>query len=216
MKKRILRVLLATTIVVSLIGCGAKEEVVSKDTTEEVVEEIAETEVEETIEEVVAEPVAVEITMDNWEEYFVLEAAYDLFENSFGEYDNIHLGKAFCLRQEYAEKFVTDSEEYKSKVGFELQYTTEHRKVTIDPVSGTYEIGEETYFTDAEITDTDEQPLTDYRNISTSGIVRSYGENIASVFLDNRVLTTNDYGDLNYVWKDCEVLRAEGTLYLYE
>lgn len=215
MKKKILSVFLATTIVMSLIGCGTKEETSNTTNVEEEVENVAEQKVEEVVEEVV-EPVAVEITMDNWEEYFVLEDAYDLFENSFGEYDNIHLGKAFCLRQEYAEKFVTDSEEYKSKVGFELQYTTEHRKVTIDPVSGTYEIGEETYFTDAEITDTDEQPLTDYRNISTSGIVRSYGENIASVFLDNRVLTTNDYGDLNYVWKDCEVLRAEGTLYLYE
>jgi len=85
-------------------------------------------------------PIVVEITMDNWQEYFELREVEDVQENTFGEAEYRQPGYAVFLKDEYVERLVTD---YNAKpIGFELQYDECMYMITGDFLSGEYELTE--------------------------------------------------------------------------
>lgn len=209
MKKRILSMLFATTMLISLVGCGTTEENPSNAPTEETADKKTD--------KFVTEVETVEITIDNWQEYFEVKEAYMLFKNGFDEYDQIHMGYAITLKNEYLDKIVTDKADYPTKGTFEVKHNCEFRNVMIDKTKGTFEIGEEIYLEDiseGRIGETRVISINDYRNSILEG-QNSFKTDVAAIYCDG---TTHEYQgiELKTIYKDIETIRAEGVLYFYE
>ena len=209
MRIKILHILLATTMFSSLVGCGITEDKQSNAPTEETVDE--------KVEEIVTEPVTIEITIDNWKEYFEVKEASMLFKNGFDEYDQIHLGYAITLKSEYLDKIITDKANYPTKATFEVKHNCEFRNVILDKTKGTYEIGNEIYLEDiaeGRVGETRVISINDYRSSNIDG-QNSFKNDVAAMYCDG---TTNEYQGmkLKTIYKDIEIIRAEGMLYLYE
>ena len=208
MKKKILSVFLATTIVMSLIGCGTKKETSKATNVEEVVENVAEQKVEEVAEETVVEPVAVEITMDNWQDYFQIEQATAQYKNDKDEYEYVFFGFQITMKPEFTTK--TDSN---NEVKFTVSFKNEVTNVIVDSITGDYEITEEC----ENIPDlaVGEEVVTYKLNSPDdfpSNIVScSYMEKFAAGYYN-----MFQYNGMVPIVKDYDVIDVEGTIYLYE
>ena len=93
MKKNLV-LILATLMCISLCACGGSESV-SGDNTDKKTEEKE-----------------IEITMDNWQEYFEIKEdiiGTQIEKNAFDEIEkiNIDYDVIFCLKEEYADKFIS-------------------------------------------------------------------------------------------------------------
>lgn len=104
MKKKLV-LLLATLMCISLCACGGSEGT-SGDNTNTQKEEsggLFKTKKE------------IEITLDNWQEYFEIKPVlkdFDFEKNAFDEIEDLEIeygdaGTAFCLKEEYVDKFVS-------------------------------------------------------------------------------------------------------------
>ena len=104
MKKKLV-LLLATLMCVSLCACGGNETSSGNNTDTKTEENggLFKTKKE------------IEITMDNWQEYFEIKAVlndFDFEKNAFDEIEDLEIeygdaGTAFCLKEEYVDKFVS-------------------------------------------------------------------------------------------------------------
>ena len=143
MKK--ITIILTLVLCLSLAGCIFDGTPDSGTAAEPTAESLQETETaapsEETtkVPETTAEPAPettaepekdVEITMDNWEQYFEVRTAADPYVNENGETEDWSFGCGIFLRPEYVSRFES------GEVNFEISYATEGRLFSVDPESG--------------------------------------------------------------------------------
>ena len=86
----------------------------------------------------------IDITMDNWQDYFEVEYSMSFDENEFGEYTNSDISAYFVLKDEYRGRFsdILFCESYEEKViesgAVEFAYEYGKKSITFDPVEKTY------------------------------------------------------------------------------
>ena len=78
----------------------------------------------------------VELTLDNWKDYFELTVIEHYETNGFGEVERLEIRQELVVKQEYAEDVVCDN------VVFELNPTAERIQVTLDAANQSYTLGE--------------------------------------------------------------------------
>ena len=142
----------------------------------------------------------VEITGDNWQEYFEIKEAVEASENAFGEIDQFRSNTSLRLKDTYGAVNAT-----LSSGGVEYKYIHTCQDITVDLENMTYE------------------PVGSVRNTSDSGSTTELGNNTA--FNDARYYGASIggfvAGDLDKsltdtVWRpvDIEIVRIQATLYL--
>ena len=82
-------------------------------------------------------PDVIEITMDNYLEYFELRETIELYTNEFGEVENFYFGHGLFLKEEYIGRLAS-----LQNVSFELEADQEFRTAELDEVTGAYTLGE--------------------------------------------------------------------------
>lgn len=85
------------------------------------------------LETVPPDPVAVEITMENWEEYFELRSTEQVYLNDSCSVINRVFGYGVFLKEEYADRLAEGSD-----VSFELEYDVVWRRVMGDLTGDSY------------------------------------------------------------------------------
>lgn len=117
---------------------------VSIDNTSDI-EDVAEEEVfeeeeleEEELEEEEPEVEAIEITLDNWQDYFEMREYHEFEENGFGEIDGVYIGYYLVSK----DGIICDTD--KSDVTFEYTCNDEEKSYTVDCENKTIIYGETT------------------------------------------------------------------------
>ena len=82
-------------------------------------------------------PEVIELTMDNWQEYFELRECFDLYTNNFGEMENFNIGYGLFLKEEYISRLENITE-----VSFEIEADRALYAVNVDEATGDYTLGE--------------------------------------------------------------------------
>ena len=132
--KRLVAVLAAAAVMVSCIGCGSKKEKV--DLPSEAGTEGKTVEVSETSE--------VEITMENWQEYFEIRQSVSPVTNDFDEIESAYIGYALYLKDEFEGK-VFDAD-------IDIGYTKSNPRVcTVEYHADTQELIMGEPFTESEM-----------------------------------------------------------------
>ena len=141
------------------------------------------------------------ITIDNWDQYFeYVPSGYPVLYNSFNELTDMNMVGGLTLKDEY--QMVEGSG---TNVSFEIESNLETRSCTVDFTTGTFEYGEVTKQEAAllgnAVTTTS---YSEYSNVAVFG---------SGTRMDNREgnLSTQNVRIAGLV----QVLRAEGTLYIY-
>lgn len=82
-------------------------------------------------------PEIIELTMDNWAEYFELRECFNLYTNDFGEMQSFSIGYGLFLKEEYIDRLenITD-------VSFEVEADRALYPVNVDEATGEYTLGE--------------------------------------------------------------------------
>lgn len=145
---------------------------------------------------------AVDITIDNWQNYFELYAKNNFAKNAFGEFDMWHCDCYFVLKDGI--EVGTDN----NKVAFECKYTVDRVQYAIDLETQTVtygEILEPAFWTRQDVLGMGWESIYD---VSTFESVRVFGCNLhqstTSSNLEGEILKVNHF----------EILRIEGTLYI--
>ncbi len=125
--KRFVVLLLAAVMCLSLVACGGSNDTLTTDETEATVSKETEPKL-----------VSVEITLDNWQNYFELREYTKFIENGFGEIDDAETYWTLVSKDEYA----FDMEN--CDVTFEFTYDEEIVAATVDTDSKTVIYGEVT------------------------------------------------------------------------
>lgn len=82
----------------------------------------------------------VELTLDNWQEYFEVVETVDVYKNSFDEITEMSIRKYYLLKEEYG--YVNT---YFTKVAIEHTSQQVRQMITVDPENQTYTWGEVTH-----------------------------------------------------------------------
>jgi len=118
--------ILFLALVLALTACAVPETAPTEMINEETV--IPATEAAEQ-----KEPIALEITMDNWEEYFELRSTEQVYINDSCAVTNRVFGYGVFLKEEYADRLAEDSD-----VSFELEYSVVWRRIMGDLTGDSY------------------------------------------------------------------------------
>lgn len=169
--KKILALLLAAVMCLSLVACGGiggKTEVV-------------------------------ELTLDNWQDYFELTVVeyYDL--NAFGEVEKLELQQHLCVKEEYADHVDCEN------VAFEIQPTLQTVQITLNTADQSYTSGEVI----EEFMD-DSPEIVELFNYASKGFKRhGYGDIIYSAYIK-----PNGNDKFTYVptLEQLGVIRVTGTI----
>ena len=129
--KKLIALLLAAVMCLSLCACGSSEVETNTDDSQELDTEISQQDEEQTedtadaSEDVEAEPQeqTVEITLDNWQEYFEIRPnTYGALYDSFGEFERLdYVNWAMFLKNDVADK-VTELEDLAIEYSFRDGY----------------------------------------------------------------------------------------------
>lgn len=160
--KKILALLLAAVMCLSLVACGDSDENAAQiaeyesriaeleATIAELEAMLAERDAE--IERLLAEGESkepentepqyetVEITLDNWQDYFEIVEYMTYRENGFGEAESCYFRTELRLKEEYWSRLAADMMDDKGAVEFSYDYG--ERAATIDLANRTYSFGE--------------------------------------------------------------------------
>lgn len=125
--KKAIALLLALAMVLPLYACGAKEEKSNRQEVTQTETAVPETEendsntvaVQEETVEVQASVEQVEITIDNWEDYFTIDFYEDWNINGFGEADALLVGYRLNIKDAYADSLTNLSD---SEINMEYSY----------------------------------------------------------------------------------------------
>ncbi len=133
---------------------------------------------------------AVEITLDNWSEYYEIVEVHETSLNNFDEVEDMYKTYKFVLKDGY--DIDTDS----TQIDIEFNYTKEWRYVTVDKENETLTIGELVE---------DRQP-EDMEGVMITAFQR-----------ETNMLNSREYSDnMQAVPCNVEITRIEGTLYIAE
>lgn len=145
---------------------------------------------------------AVEITLDNWQDYFELYAKNSFSKNAFGEFDKWHLQYYFVLKDGI------EISKDNNKVALECKYTEDRVQYTIDWDTQTVTYG--------EIFDPASQATQKVLGMEWTSISEWYTSKYVKVFgcsLGVWDIGYNLEGTVDKV-NNFEILRIEGTLYV--
>ena len=123
----------------------------------------AETEPETT--ETEPQPVTVEITMDNWQEYFELREYVEIKKNGFGEFEKVSVYYALVNKDGMSPECNL------SDVTMEFSYTKKYVSMSVDLENGTITYGE----------DRGKDPYGDYSGVTT---MQSAGNYIGEYYMN--------------------------------
>ena len=148
------------------------------------------------------QPVTVEITMDNWQDYFELREYTEIKKNGFGEFERADYWVALVNKDGmYPDCFLSD-------VTMEFSYTMKRVSVTVDPENETITCGAER----------GRDPYRNYTGVQTMQnagqyngeyTMDRYGQYITSVW-------THELSDDEFAVLDTfEILRIAGTFTYY-
>lgn len=144
---------------------------------------------------------AVEITMENWQEYFEIVVVEDWKENAFGDPDYLSRQLVFRPNDAYADKVVStfqEHEDYK-KISVEIGYDYTNYKWTIDFENETYAKGSK----------------SDYDPEGHETTIITYEPYLSSSTIDSNNRWTDGTGStVISEYSNIEVLRIQGTLLL--
>lgn len=142
---------------------------------------------------------AIAITLDNWQEYYVIEHVEKWHTNSFGETDALSFDVTVCLKPEYADR-VANKED--SKTNFDISYDCICRTIDIDYSAQTYTFTD--YYSEQQT----------FQNIGTwNNFALGNPRSVICTHLGSG--TINDIPCVSY-FENVTVNRIEGTLYLYD
>ena len=139
------------------------------------------------------------ITLDNWEEYFIIENVEKWNTNSFGEIDDLRFDVVFYIKPEYSNR-VADKEN--AKINYDISYDSICKTIETDYASQTYTFTN--YWTERET----------FQNIGTW--------NCAWLTSEQSVIGTRlGYGKVNDIptmgyYENVTVNRIQGILCLYD
>lgn len=185
MKKLMWSVVLSLILVIGMVGCknqGNETEPVKEEKKKEKVK-------------------AIDITLDNWQEYFELTEEKDLWKNDFGE-----------ITQGYIENWLKLKDEYKPAVDKETSIAIEYRCVMVwryievNKETGEIKVG--------DIVPDLQNPLWQGESsgvFTTTTTISSEGTTIGEWSA-----TENENGTMQTFVTDFEMLRVQGTLYILE
>lgn len=163
-----------------------------------------------------AEPVAIELTTENFLEYFELVEILDIPTNEFGEVDKetfVQIDTVFVLKPEYQERFV-DDHDYRSSGAIEWTYRAYYREGDFDYDTNTYTLGK-------ELTESDEfsfgnpeekNDMDEFKLYNADSDIQ-VGSIVFVQIKDGTIQWSSNYCDIE---EFKEILRVQGTLYLYE
>lgn len=149
------------------------------------------------------------ITSNNWSEYFEFASDYNYYLNSFDEITHINCSTGFKLKDAY--QLVTDDQDRRTEVAFEVEQQPYVADVTYDFKAGTFSVGEEkepskgknqtstNTYTPGVYDDTPQYPGT-----GVCGIGYQWQGDIDDGTVQEEV-----------VYRIVNVNRAQGTLYIY-
>lgn len=176
-------------------------------------------------------PVPVEITTENWSEYFEIRECTEMAQNPFGEYTAVSTGFGLFLKDGYLEKLSRNSLQYPSSVSFEVQYLREYKVVTLDKDTGEFNFSEENYFSefgelgtaviqtrDCRTFEDENVPVATMAPAVTGESTQEYVENYMNSYFG--AINVSGEGASNGIffaqalYQNPEVLRAIGTIYL--
>lgn len=183
------------------------------------------------------QPEAVEITAENWSEYFEIRECTEIYQNAFGEYTDVATGFGIFLKEEYLEKLSKNTILYPSEVYFEVQYNRLNKISSINKETGEYSFSEKNYFPEFSGLETAIMNASDFR-LREADVDSSSGEAVptpteAAQSDGSRGKYVEDYMYNNFgaymisgeeatsgsiyakaCYENPEVLRAIGTIYL--
>lgn len=142
---------------------------------------------------------AVEITAENWDEYFEIVDEGKFSENAFGEVENFTYNQYLCLKEKYVEKLSSSLSELVMELDFTYgkqgcQVDLENKKYTL---LDSYEV--DTYDHDSSI----------YQF--------SYSNHEDAAYYRTSLMSSHFNGEGNYLSSfktDMEIVRVQGTIYL--
>lgn len=140
--------------------------------------------------------ISVEITAENWNTYFELKQEPWWMENDFGEVDEMKLKTVIELRPEYYDRVTGESE-----IAFEVSGKVVDRYIDIDYSAKTYTLKEPTGSYEGDYTETCSLCLWENDYNSEAWVYAC--------------LVSKELHCVNII-ENAQVLRAAGTLYLYE
>lgn len=182
MKKKCISAILCMMMVLSLFGCGSTDATTN-----------------ETAVETKKEAVEIEVTTENWSEYYDFIVQPEVLYNDFNEVDCIATAIYPVLKNELVDRFATDKE---SSVvfGYTVEYEYRYYEI-LDAKTGEWQdLGAQNLGTTDPVSSTIKwtNPTDDIREYWNAGIQDGYGK------------------DMYFSVKTSEVTRVEGILYLYE
>lgn len=140
-----------------------------------------------------------EITADNFAEYFELVDVVEFTKDSFGDVSGLSYSQYVMIKEEYLDK-VSDL----SNVVVELDFTYGEKPITVDLANQTYTLG-----TDYKLSTYDHESITGRFYLSTEdGVPVNFQLNNSTCFYSSSNSAVCNYRT------DMQVLRIEGALYL--
>lgn len=226
--KKLLSLLLAAALVLSLGACGKEanpyekyeelfeymeredydsamayiRELAGESETEPQTASATEAETEPETTETEPQPVTVEITMDNWQEYFELKEYVEIKKNGFGEFEKVSVYYALVNKDGMSPECNL------SDVTMEFSYTKKYVSMSVDLENGTITYG----------ADRGKDPYGDYTGVTTMQsagnyigeyYMNRYGQFVASSW------TYEPSEDQFSVLDTFEILRIAGTFVYY-
>ncbi len=187
--KKILALLLAAVMCLSLVACGGGNDTPS--TNDNNANNTSQENENSTTDNIDYEPV--EITLDNWQDYFEVVEVPVWEENAFGEIDSFNLEYEFRLKEEYYPRLNAEA----SNIVIEISYSYGKKPCKVDFENLTYELGER------------------LRTETTTNITDKFYDHNGRFFTNPFGITSYDPGtqEVRY-YDDVEMLRIQGTLYL--
>lgn len=138
---------------------------------------------------------AIEISADNWSDYFEIKEEGKFNENAFGEVNDFALYQEIVLKEEYQEKFSTNL----SNLVMEIGYTYGNKGCEVDMTNKTYKL------------------LDDFDaggNESNSNIYNFYNNGDKYYASLSSSYYNKDNGYLSSYKTDIKCIRSQGTIYL--
>lgn len=171
----------------------------------------------------VLRPMAVEITLDNWQEYFELQEVNEISVNEFGDISSVYPTIGIFLKEEYADRL---ADGYGAvDVTFELSYDEALFEVLgVEPDAfaseflGEYEIrltNDPYGWWDLESGCTQIVTIEDRRNYDWETELSPYYQKVAGYCSPSRGCSWGSDGIFYCGWTNVQVNRVQGTLMFY-
>lgn len=157
-------------------------------------------------------PMKVEITMDNWQNYFEIADKTYIDRDAFGDIEYISYSQVLRLKPEYEVQGTVwgdDADYAQTDIAYDISWIEDERYVTVDWSTGEITIGD---IVESEYEDEDDYSYSE----STIG-------NLSDSYVDEDVYEVSseltwdllwDYDETIYVRRDFQMNRIQGYLYL--